>query len=102
MIRREPYRRVRIRGPMKTGIARVACLALLPCLAAAYQPLVTDDTGTQGDGGNQLELTYTRFTDKEPGAKAVLETLPLIYTRGVGDALEVYAGAAYVRFRPTD
>jgi hypothetical protein len=26
--------------------------------AHAYFPFLTDDTGTQGEGGNQLELNY--------------------------------------------
>jgi len=33
----------------------LATLFLLPTVASAFQPLVTDDTGTQGAGGNQVE-----------------------------------------------
>jgi hypothetical protein len=28
----------------------LACITLLPAVASAFQPLVTDDTGTQGTG----------------------------------------------------
>jgi|GEM_PF-2455259 len=43
----------------------------LPTAAAAFQPLITDDAGTQGAGGNQLEAAYNRTSDKLTGAKAV-------------------------------
>lgn len=69
--------------------------AALPAAAWAFQPLVTDDTGTQGTGGNQIEIAYTRATDKLAGAKTFTRELPLVYTRGITDALDLYAGANY-------
>lgn len=72
----------------------------LPTVAAAFQPLVTDDTGTQGAGGNQLEFGYTRFVEKEPGTKTVVTALPFVYTHGLSDALDVYLGGSRVRFSP--
>ena len=72
----------------------------LPAGVAAFQPLVTDDTGTQGAGGNQVESGYTRFVEKEPGTKAITASLPFVYTRGLTDAVDVYVGGSYVRFGP--
>jgi len=43
----------------KRFAARVAQITLagFSVPASAFQPLITDDTGTQGSGGNQLELS---------------------------------------------
>lgn len=72
----------------------------LPTVAAAFHPLVTDDTGTQGAGGNQLEFSYSRTIEQEPGTQAVTSALPLVYTRGLGDAVDVYIGGSWLRFSP--
>jgi hypothetical protein len=65
-------------------------LALTIAIAAsgvqAFQPLVTDDTGTQGAGGNQLELAGTR--DKV-GAETGRD-VAFVYTRGLMDGLDVF------------
>lgn len=66
--------------------------AMLPAAALAFQPLITDDTGTQGAGGNQLEAAYTRATDKNAGAKSVTQLFQPVYTRGITDTLDVFAG----------
>lgn len=80
----------------------LSLLAWLPAGAAAFQPLITDDTGTQGAGGNQLEFGYTRFVEKEPGTRTVTAALPFVYTRGLSDAVEAYIGASRVRSSPPD
>lgn len=77
----------------------VALHAVLASPAAAYQPLITDDTGTQGRGGNQLEFSYIRTDDKEAAGTTVTRTFPVVFTRGSTDTLDFYAGASYVRFR---
>ena len=87
---------------MRKTIAPLAGIALFPALASAFQPLVTDDTGTQRAGGNQLDISYSRFVEKDPDVRATLETLPLTYTRGLSDALDVYVGATYARFQRTE
>jgi hypothetical protein len=87
---------------MRKTIAPLAGIALFPALASAFQPLVTDDTGTQGAGGNQLEFSYSRFVEREPEVRATLETLPLTYARGLTDALDIHAGVTYARFQLTD
>lgn len=72
----------------------------LPTVAAAFQPLITDDTGTQGAGGNQVEFGYARAVEKEPGATTVVTALPLVYTHGLSDAVDVYIGGSWLRFSP--
>lgn len=74
------------------------CTAALPGPAIAFQPLVTDDTGTQGAGGNQIEAAYNRTVERAAGARAVSHEIPLVYTRGLTDALDLYFGGAYQKF----
>lgn len=86
---------------MKISIGPLGCIALLPAVASAFQPLVTDDTGTQGAKGNQVEAAYNRAVDKAPGTRDVTQEVPLVFTRGVTDALDLYAGLGYQRIAPT-
>jgi len=85
---------------MKRSILPLGCMALLPAVASAFQPLVTDDTGTQGAKGNQVEAAYNRTVDKVSGTKAVTQEVPLVFTRGITDALDLYAGVGYQRIEP--
>jgi hypothetical protein len=87
---------------MKLASALATCVGLLPGAACAFQPLVTDDTGTQGTGGNQIEIAYNHTVDKAPGAREVTRELPLVYTRGITDALDLYVGVGYLRIAPPD
>lgn len=84
---------------MRLAVIVPGCVTLLPAIAAAFQPLVTDDTGTQGSGGNQLEVSYIQFVEKEPEMAATTRSYPVVFTSGLTDALDVYAGASHVRFR---
>lgn len=71
------------------------CLALSATGTAwAYHPLVTDDTGTQGMGGNQMELGYDFARSKANGVTDNERAVPFTYTRGLGDHLDVFAGIA--------
>jgi hypothetical protein len=75
---------------IRIGIASMIWLA---CPADAYHPMVTDDTGTQGLGGNQLELGY----DYDRGAIGWTgggHSFPITYTRGVSDTLDIFLGRA--------
>jgi len=85
---------------MKRSIIPLGCMALLPAVASAFQPLVTDDTGTQGAKGNQVEAAYNRTADKVSGTKTVTQEVPLVFTRGITDALDLYAGVGYQRIEP--
>ena len=86
---------------MNSSITLLGCVALLPAVAWALQPLVTDDTGTQSAGGNQFEAAYDRAVSKSPGSKVVTHEVPLVFTRGVTDPLDLYAGVGYQRIVPT-
>jgi len=78
----------------------LALLAVFAPPAAAYQPLITDDTGTQGKRGNQIEASHVQSVEKGAGATATTRMLPLVYTRGLTDTLDAYVGPSYVRFSP--
>jgi len=88
---------------MGRGVSLLLCYTLHAVFAssvAAYQPLITDDTGIQSRDGNQVELAYFRTTDKEAGGSTVTRILPLVLTRGLTETLDLYAGASYVQVRP--
>lgn len=67
--------------------------------AAAFQPLVTDDTGTQGAGGNQLEFSIDAERTREAGVTTQVRSFPFTYTRGLTDTLDLFAGIGHVRIR---
>lgn len=69
-------------------------LIALPLPALAFHPLITDDTGTQGTGGNQLELGYDYAKSKTGGVSETAKAVPFTYTRGITDALDLFAGIA--------
>ena len=92
--------------PTKRFAARAfaAQLALLTLAgfslpAAAFHPLITDDTGTQGSGGNQLEFLFNEDRTKAAGNIERLHTLPIVYTRGLSEAFDMFAGLSYARIR---
>lgn len=66
---------------------------------SAFQPLITDDTGTQGSGGNQLEFSLNEDRAKAAGNIERLRSLPIVYTRGLTETLDVFAGFSYARIR---
>ncbi len=78
----------------------IAIAAALPVAALAFQPLATDDTGTQGKGGNQLEAGYNRTSKKAPVGNSSTHEIPLVYTHGVTDALDIYIGGTRTRIVP--
>jgi hypothetical protein len=82
-------------APMASLLSALLFLAPLPALA--FQPLVTDDTGTQGTGGNQLEIAVSRV--RAAGGDVTREA-PLTYTRGITDALDFFIEKARIENRP--
>ncbi len=73
------------------------CLATgLPSSALAYHPLTTDDTGTQGRAGNQLELGYDYAHAKAAGVVDIGREVPFTFTRGLADSLDAFVGVARV------
>ena len=75
--------------------AALAAALLLTQPALAEQPLVTDDTGTQGQGGHQIELSYahSRETLSAAAGMTVKRDIPLVLTTGFSDALDIYVAA---------
>lgn len=65
--------------------------------ALAFQPLITDDTGTQGTGGNQFEFSVNEDRERSAGETTRTRTLPVVYTRGFTDALDLFAGVNHTR-----
>ena len=72
--------------------AALAGLLAMPLSAQAFHPLITDDTGTQGAGGNQFEVGYDYAKSREAGASETARGVPLTYTRGLLDNLDVFVG----------
>lgn len=77
-------------------VALAGALAL-PIPAHAFHPLITDDAGTQGTGGNQLEIGTDHGRSEGETARA----LGVTYTRGVTDSLDLFVGAAYQTSDPS-
>jgi hypothetical protein len=73
----------------------------LPIPAQAFHPLITDDTGTQGAGGNQLEVGFDWAEAEEAGVSETARAVGVTYTRGITDNLDLYAGSAYQTSSPS-
>ena len=78
-------------------IAASLVLAAFSPAALAFQPLITDDTGTQGTGGNQIEFSINRDRAGSAGVTQTTSTLPLVYTRGLTETLDVFVQANHTR-----
>jgi hypothetical protein len=76
--------------PSQLTRALAALPIVLPCSALAFQPLVTDDTGTQGSGGNQLETAYRESRSRLDSSSEFGRRLDLAYTRGITDNLDLF------------
>ncbi len=76
-------------------------LAMHTPVVLAFQPLITDDTGTQGAGGNQFEIALDRQEVDSAGDWTKTRTVPLVYTRGISDTLDAYVEVSHVHIRST-
>jgi len=90
---------LRCSGLFRRAIAVFFVSVVHASAALAFQPLITDDTGTQGAGGNQIEFALNRQELKSAGDTTKTRTLPLVYTRGLADTLDAYVGVSHVRIR---
>lgn len=89
--------------PTLVKLAAATCLAL-PITAHAFFPFITDDTGTQGRGGNQIELNYEFVKEHNDevdlegrvigSATSVASVMPATYTYGLTDDLDIFVGVA--------
>lgn len=88
--------------PIPVRLASATSILALASSAFAFQPLLTDDTGTQGSGGNQIEAAYNRDRARNAGETTTLRTLSAVYTRGLADTLDVFIQANHARIGSTD
>lgn len=63
--------------------------------AYAYHPLITDDTGTQGQGNNQLEIGYDYTYSHSAGITDIGGSSPITYTLGITDTLDIFIGSLH-------
>ncbi|MEN9772423.1 MAG: hypothetical protein RJA58_1066, partial [Pseudomonadota bacterium] len=72
------------------GVALIGTVMLiLSGSAYAAHPLVSEDTGTQGTGGNQVELN----SDLSKAGGERTNTAAFTYTRGVAEAIDIFVNA---------
>ena len=77
----------------------LASAVLFSGIASAAQPWVSDDTGTQGAGGHQLEFSLTQKGEHNSDESQRTRTLGGVYTYGLTETLDVFAGSGYSRIR---
>ncbi|MDR0775071.1 MAG: transporter [Azonexus sp.] len=63
--------------------------------ASAMLPLITDDAETQGSGGHQLEVAYDWSRSRWSGESERVDSVPLTYTYGLKDAVDIFVGTDY-------
>jgi hypothetical protein len=85
---------------LKVWLVMIAMILCVPSTSFAARPLVTDDSGTLGRGGFQVELGIETFSwqDREDGLK-IKETgteASGSFTYGVLDNVDIVAGFPYV------
>ena len=82
--------------PLPGATPPVPCRAGLVC-CASYNPLITEDTGTQGRGGWQLEVNLEKTRDHASGTtiRSFLPAATLSY--GALENLDLQITPAYVR-----
>jgi len=80
-----------------SAFAGVAVLWLLAGSARAAHPLLTEDTGTQGTGNSQLELTLDAFRDRLAGIDARGAQSAAVYSYGIADPADLQVGLPYLR-----
>jgi hypothetical protein len=91
---------MKVSSPLRTFALVTAALAGLVSVGHAAQPLITDDTGTQGAGGHQVEVAYTHERARQAGSTDRSDSVPFTYTYGLGETLDVYLGLGHVTLRP--
>ncbi|MFN3739771.1 MAG: transporter [Thermodesulfovibrionales bacterium] len=68
----------------------------------AYHPLITDDTGTQGEGRWQYDFNVEYGYDKDKGIKTKELSLNNTLTYGLTDNLDIGIGIPYVYWKEED
>lgn len=73
----------------KTTAILFIAVALFPVFAQAAHPLITEDTGTQGRGKFQLELTAENARDDADGARKETVAMAAVLSYGLRDDTDV-------------
>lgn len=76
--------------------------SLFPLTLWAAHPLVSDDTGTQGQGKFQLELTAERGHDDDAGTKTNSQTFATTLSYGFHDSADLIASLPHQKIRVDD
>lgn len=79
-----------------TTLVLFISISVVPCFVHGAHPLITEDTGTQGIGRSQLELTVEREVDKEEGIRAVDSATNAVFSYGVTDQVDVILTLPYL------
>jgi hypothetical protein len=80
----------------------LALLASVSPPARAMQPLITDDTGTQGAGGRQLEFSLCGERNRTGDAGGTRDSLPLTLSWGADQALDLTLSSGFARVRANE
>lgn len=79
------------------GVLTLTFSAQWPVTVHAAHPLLTEDTGTQGTGHYQLELTHDLSTDRDAGAKTRSRSINGVLSVGLTDDLDVIIALPHER-----
>ncbi len=86
---------------MRNILSLLTCIVLVgaPMTAQSAHPLITDDTGTQGKGRFQLEVTGEYGRDRETvsglATKTTAGQMNATFTAGVADAVDIFVDAPH-------
>ncbi len=86
---------------MGTALAQLgaAAVAASPALALAAHPLITEDTGTQGQGHWQLELSYDMHRLNHAVARTDETERRFVLSYGLRDDLDLIVGLPHVHIK---
>lgn len=89
---------------MRHWLRVLSCAVLcgLHAAARAAHPLLTEDTGTQGKGNSQLELTLDAFRDRLAGVDIRGAQAAALYSYGVADPVDFQVGLPYLRVKENE
>lgn len=90
-------RAARARGAIRSARDGVVVFACWTGTAFAAHPLLTEDTGTQGTGRAQLELTHDLSHAKDGVSDIRLRRFNAVLSVGLAENLDVIAGLPYER-----
>ena len=73
--------------------------AALATAAQAAQPLITDDTATQGQGGHQIEISQTQDRLRQAADRGRSRATGLTYPLGLSDQTDLFVSTSYEGLR---